>query len=57
MSKADFESMEVDFLTVYVDNILITFRILVEHMCHIRYVLERLQSGGLTENWDKSKFV
>lgn len=46
---------EVGFITVYVDDILITSRTLNDHLKHIRYVLCKLKEGGLTVNWDKSK--
>ena len=45
------------FLTVYVDDILIASRTFTEHLEHIEYVLDKLHKGGLTVNWDKSKFL
>ena len=42
---------------VYVDDILIASRTFTEHLEHIEYVLDKLQKGGLTVNWDKSKFL
>ena len=48
---------DLDFLTVYVDDILIASRTFTEHLEHIEYVLDKLQRGGLTVNWDKSKFL
>ena len=41
----------------YVDDILIASRTFTEHLEHIEYVLDKLQKGGLTVNWDKSKFL
>ena len=48
---------DLDFLTVYVDDNLIASRTFTEHLEHIEYVLDKLQRGGLTVNWDKSKFL
>ena len=48
---------DLDFLTVYVDDILIASRTFFEHLEHIEYVLNKLQHGGLTVNWEKSKFL
>ena len=47
----------LDFLTIYVDDILIASRTFEEHVEHLEYVLEKLYQGGLTLNWDKSKFL
>ena len=47
----------LDFLTIYVDDILIASRTIEEHVEHLEYVLEKLYQGGLTVNWDKSKFL
>ena len=47
----------LDFLTIYVDDILIASRTFEEHVEHLEYVLEKLYQGGLTVNWDKSKFL
>ena len=48
---------DLDFLTVYVDDILIASRTFSEHLEHLEYVLDKLQNGGLTVNWEKSKFL
>ena len=42
---------------VYVDDILIASRTFSEHLEHLEYVLNKLQTGGLTINWEKSKFL
>ena len=42
---------------IYVDDILIASRTFEEHVEHLEYVLEKLYQGGLTVNWDKSKFL
>ena len=47
----------LEFLTVYVDDILIASRMFTEHIEHLEYVLDKLQRGGLTVNWEKSKFL
>ena len=39
------------------DSILIASRTFDEHAEHLEYVLEKLYQGGLTVNWDKSKFL
>ena len=39
------------------DDILTASRTFTEHLEHIEYVLDKLQNGGLTVNWDKSKFL
>ena len=48
---------DLDFLTVYMDGILIASRTFEVHLEHLKYVLEKLEAGGLTVNWDKSKFL
>ena len=48
---------DLDFLTVYVDDILIASRTFEDHLDHLGYVLAKLKEGGLTVNWDKSKFL
>ena len=47
----------LDFLTIYVDDILIASRTFEEHLEHIEYVLNKLYQGGLTVNWEKSSFL
>ena len=42
---------------MYVDDILKASRMLPEHVEHLEYVLDKLQRGGLTVNWEKSKFL
>ena len=46
----------LEFLTIYVDDILIASPIFSEHIEHLEYVLDKLQRGGLTVKWEKSKF-
>ena len=47
----------LDFLTTYIDDILIASRTFSEHIEHLEYVLNKLRKGGLTVNWEKSKFL
>ena len=47
----------LDFLTIYIDDILIASRNFEEHIEHIEYVLNKLYLGGLTVNWEKSNFL
>ena len=47
----------LEFLTVYVDDILVASRTLSEDVEHLEYVLDKLQRWGLTVNWEKSKFL
>lgn len=47
----------VDFVTLYVDDILIASRSFEEHKEHLQYVLNKLKRGGLTVNWEKSKLL
>lgn len=46
----------VGFLTVYVDDILITSQTIYEHLWHLEYVLSHLKNRGLMVSWEKSKF-
>ena len=51
------QPQNLDFLTIYVDDILIALRTFTEHIEHLEYVLDKLQKGGMTVNWEKSKFL
>lgn len=47
----------LDFLIVYLDDILIASNTLEEHLQHIDYVLEKLQKVGFTLNREKCEFA
>jgi len=64
ISGAEFQkSMETvlepytnEFVTIYVDDILITSDSLEQHLDHIRTVLQRFKNYGVTVNLDKCQF-
>ena len=46
----------LDFLTIYVDDILIASRTFEEHLEHIEYVLNKLYQGGVDSKLGKVEF-
>ena len=46
-----------DFVTAYLDDILIFSRTLEEHQEHLRMVMERIVAAGLKLNLEKCKFI
>jgi len=55
MNKNFFEFLD-EFLSIYLDNILIFSKTLKEHRSYIRLVLKRLRDIGIQANIDKYEF-
>ena len=55
MNENFFEFLD-EFMSIYLDNILIFSKTLKEHRSHIRLVLKRLRAIGIQADIDKSEF-
>lgn len=45
-----------DFVTAYVDDLIIASETFEEHVRHLEAVFIRLKENGLTANWKKTQF-